>query len=100
MSFFLGEQKDWSENTYSLILKNIDNSNNLSITKIQDEFKAQSLDIVNSIENKLNDIEKNIRKRQKDREDYNKKTTLMESTFEKINKLKTIIKKQESSLYS
>lgn len=92
--------EDWSENTYSLILKNIDNSNNLSITKIQDEFKAQSLDIVNSIENKLNDIEKNIRKRQKDREEYNKKTTLMESTFEKINKLKTIIKKQESSLYS
>ena len=92
--------KDWSKNTYSSLLKNIDNSNGLSITKVQDEFEAQSVDIVNSIENKLNDIEKNITKKQKNKEDYNKKTTLMEATFEKINKLKITIKKQENNLYS
>ncbi len=93
-------KKDWSENTYSTLLKNIDDSNKLSIIKIQDEFEARSLNIVNSIENKLNDIEKNISKKQKDKEEYDKKTALIKSTFEKINKLKTTIKKQETDLYN
>lgn len=89
----------WKKETYGELLHNIDNSNLLSISKVQKSFKEQSKSIVNSIENKLNDIEKNITKKQKDKEDYNNKVEKIKSTFKKIDGLKIIIEKQDNNLY-
>jgi len=90
----------WREHTYSKILYAINNSNQLAITSVGKDFNKQNIGIVNSIENKLNDIEKNITKKQKDRESYNQKMEKMKSTFIKIDKLKNIVKKQETNLYN
>ena len=90
----------WEDKTYSLILKNISQYNHDSITNIQKSYKQQSDDIVNSIGQKLNAIEKNITDKQKDREEYNKKIEKMKSTFTKIDKLKVTINKQVIDLYN
>ena len=89
----------WEETTYSKILYYIDDYNSKKLKQIKEDFKRQNTDIVNSIENKLNDIEKGIIKKQKDKDDYNQKIEKMKSTFEKIGKLKQTIKKQENDLY-
>jgi len=85
---------------YSKVLHNVDTYNNKKIKEIRRDFEIQNRDIVNSIGNKLNDIEKNITKKQKDREEYNQKMKKIESTFTKIDKLKNTIKKQETDLYN
>lgn len=90
----------WSDETYAEILSNIENSNRLSINKIQRSFKKQSDEIIDSIGKKLEAIEKNIKEKQKDKVEYNQKIEKMKLTFEKISKLKETVEQQKNDLYS
>lgn len=92
--------KEWENNTYGKILYGIDNNNEREISLIINNFNKQTTEIVDSIGLKLNDIEKNINKRIKDKDEYNEKIEKMESIFLKISKLKNTIKKQEIDLYN
>jgi len=90
----------WEDKTYSNLLHEVNDNNRISIGNILGEFRVQNNVIVDSIGDKLVDVENNIIKRQKDRAAYNEKIEKMKSTFIKINILKGKIKKQKNGLYS
>lgn len=91
--------KRWDNDTKLKIEQNISSSNNMSILAILNEFKIQNKNIVDSIKDKLDDIEKQLTSKQKDKEEYDKKVNKITTTFTKIDKLRDTIVKQESALY-
>jgi len=89
----------WKNDTYAKIYTNLNSLNNSIITSILDDFKQQNNSIVNSIGEKLNALEQNLEKRIKDKEEYDRKIEKVYYVFEKLNKYKQIILKQEKELY-
>ena len=91
--------KKWEEETYGFLLKSIDDYNKNEIQLRQNEFHKQSKNIVMSIGQKLDAIEKSIEEKQKNKVDYNRKIDKMKSTFSKINNFRETINKQVKELY-
>jgi len=76
--------KAWEEKTYADIVKSIDDANKALVSKTQQDFNYQTKSIVESIGNKLNDLERNIIAKQKDKAEYDKKIEMANSHHYRI----------------